>query len=80
MNDERTEQVNENGHKQNLQDIIDQGRFHNEHKLRLKLIHHKWWFWVGIILIFLAIMYYIVSVDFAFTPRKQSKQQSERNL
>ncbi len=68
--------MNEN--KQNLQDEIDHDRSLNKHKFHLKHIHHKWWFWVGVILIFVAIMYYVVSVDFAFAPRKQTKQQTER--
>ncbi len=64
--------MNEN--KQNIQDEINQIRFHHEHKFHLKQIHHTWGFWVGVILIFVAITYYIVSVDFAFAPRKQSKE------
>jgi FtsH-binding integral membrane protein len=71
--------MNENGNKQNLQDVIDQSRNQHKHKFHLKRIHHKWWFWVGMILIFSAIMYYILSVDFAFAPRKQLKQQTETN-
>ena len=77
MNYERKDTMNENGHKQNLQEVIDHSSKQHEHKFHLKHIHHKWWFWVGVILIFVAITYYIVSVDFAFTPRKQSNQ-SER--
>jgi uncharacterized BrkB/YihY/UPF0761 family membrane protein len=69
--------MNENGQEQNLQDEINHSRNHHEHKFHLKHIHHKWWFWIGVILIFVAIMYYVVSVDFAFAPRKQLKQ-SER--
>jgi len=71
--------MNKNGNKQNLQDMIDQSRNQHKHKFHLKQIHHTWWFWIGMILIFAAIMYYIVSVDFAFAPRKQSKQQTETN-
>jgi hypothetical protein len=67
--------MNEN--KQNLQYELNHSRFHHEHKFHLKRIHHTWGFWVGVILIFVAIMYYIASVDFAFAPRKQIKQ-SER--
>ena len=70
--------MNENGHKQNLQDMIDQSRNHHKHKFHLKRIHHKWWFWIGMTLIFVAIMYYVVSVDFAFAPRKQMKGQTEK--
>jgi hypothetical protein len=34
--------MNENGHKQNLQDVIGHSRNHQEHKFHLKHIHHKW--------------------------------------
>ena len=70
--------MSENGHKQNLQEVIDHSRFHHEHKFHWKRIPHTWGFWVGVILIFVAIMYYVVSVDFAFAPRKQLMQQSEK--
>jgi len=69
--------MNENIHKQNLQEMINHSRNDHEHKFHLKHIHYKWWFWVGVILIFVSIMYYVVSVDFVFAPRKQL-QQSER--
>lgn len=71
--------MNKNGNKQNLQDMVDQSRNHHKHRIHLKQIHQKWWLWVGMILIFAAIMYYIVSVDFAFAPRKQMKEQTETN-
>lgn len=70
--------MNENGHNQNLQDAVDNSRNHQEHRFHLKHIHHKWWFWIGAILIFVATMYYVVSVDFAFAPRKQMNQQTEK--
>ncbi len=72
--------MKENEHKQNLQEVINQSRLHHEHKFHLKHIHHKWWFWVGFILIFGAIIYYIVSVDFAFAPNRKSKQPMESNI
>ena len=69
--------MTENGTEQNLQEVINHNRFNHEHKFHLKRIHHTLGFWIGVILIFVAITYYIVSVDFAFAPAKQSKQ-SER--
>jgi len=36
---------------------------------RWKRIHHSWIFWIFLILMFAAIMYYVTSVDFAFAPR-----------
>jgi hypothetical protein len=69
--------MKENVPKQNLQEVINQSRLHHEHKFHLKHIHHKWWFWVGFILILGAIIYYVVSVDFAFAPHRSSKQPME---
>jgi len=71
--------MNENKHKQNLQEVINHSKSHHERKFHWKQIHHTWGFWVGVILIFVAIMYYIVSVDFAFAPRNQPKQPSGNN-
>jgi len=34
-------------------------------------LHHSWLFWVFVVLMFAGIIYYIMSVDFAFAPRKQ---------
>ena len=39
--------MNENGHKQNLQEEIDHINFHRDHKFHWKRIHHTWSFWVG---------------------------------
>ena len=35
---------------------------------RVKRIHHTWAFWIFLFLMFVAIIYYIMSVDFAFAP------------
>jgi len=70
--------MKENGQEQNLQEVIDHVTYHPEHKPAWKTIHHKWWFWVGVLMMFTAIMYYVVSVDFAFAPRKQMKGQTEK--
>jgi hypothetical protein len=36
-------------------------------------IHHSWLFWVFVVLMFGGIVYYIMSVDFAFAPHRQMK-------
>ena len=69
--------MNDNGHKPNLEDMLRHSGFRNEHKFHWKRIHHTWGFWIGVLLIFVATMYYVVSVDFAFAPHKQMKE-SER--
>jgi hypothetical protein len=49
---------------------------HNEHKPYWKRIHHNWIFWIFLVLMFICIIYYIMSFDFAFAPHKQMKQPS----
>jgi heme/copper-type cytochrome/quinol oxidase subunit 3 len=66
--------MNENGHQQNLQDVLNYSKNHQEHKPSRKRIHHTWTFLVFVVLVFAAIMYYMVSVDFSSAPRNQSKQ------
>jgi len=39
-----------------------------------KRMHHTWGFWIFLFLMFVGIIYYIMSVDFAFAPHKQLKQ------
>jgi flagellar biosynthesis/type III secretory pathway M-ring protein FliF/YscJ len=60
---ERTELMNENDP--------------NRQRPYWKQIHHTWLFWVFLFLMFAGIIYYIMSVDFAFAPHKQMKQSSE---
>ena len=36
---------------------------------RWKRFHHSWIFWIFLLLMLVAIMFYITSVDFAFAPR-----------
>lgn len=49
----------------------------HDHGPRWKRIHHSWGFWVFLFLMFVAIMYYIVSVNFAFVPQHPVNQPSE---
>jgi len=51
----------------------------NHHKPYWKRIHHIWYFWVFLFLMFVGIIYYIMSVDFAFAPHKHLKPQSENS-
>jgi hypothetical protein len=69
--------MNKNSHKQNLQDTINHSKSHNEHKPYWKRIHHTWSFWVFLILMFAAILYYIKSVDFSLAPHPQPNHQTE---
>ena len=42
----------------------------HEHKNRWKLIHHSFIFWVVSFLMLVAIIYYAMTVDFAYAPHK----------
>jgi len=50
-----------------------------KHRPYWKGIHRSWLFWVFLFLMFAGIIYYIMSVDFAFAPHKQMKQPSGNN-
>ena len=58
--------MSKNGsHKPDIQHEILPER---EKRPRLKRIHHTWAFWIFLFLMFVGIIYYIMSVDFAFAP------------
>ena len=39
-----------------------------------KLIHHSWVFWIFLLLMIVAIIYYIISANFAFAPQIETIQ------
>jgi hypothetical protein len=45
-----------------------------------KRMHRSFGFWITVFLMFIAIMYYILSVDFAYAPSTQSKQTPESKM
>ncbi len=49
-----------------------------KHKPHWKRIHHTWSFWIFLVLMLTAILYYIMTVDFAFAPRIQQKPENNR--
>ena len=52
---------------------------HNHHSLYWKGIQPSWLFWVVLFFTFASIIYYIMSVDFAFAPQRQLEPPSENN-
>jgi len=52
---------------------------YHDHSPYWKRAHRDWRIWVGVILMFTAILYYIMSDNFIFAPHKQLKQPSENN-
>jgi hypothetical protein len=71
--------MNKNEHNHPMQEAQDHIVVHHEHKPYWKRINHTWGFWVFLFLMFAAIIYYVMSVDFALAPRKQLRQPSENN-
>lgn len=72
--------ININGKNQPLQNWQDHFTGHHLNKNSWRKIHHSWVFWVFFILTLSAIAYYVMSVDFAFAPRKQSKPPIQTTL
>jgi len=71
--------MNENEHKPNSGEGQNYILTPRDHKPYWKRMHHTWSFWIFLFLMFVAIMYYIVSVDFAFAPQQQVKQPIGNN-
>jgi flagellar biosynthesis/type III secretory pathway M-ring protein FliF/YscJ len=71
--------MNENGHNQYQEETQDHIMPQHDHRPHWKRIHHTWSFWIFLFLMFVAILYYIISIDFAFAPQQQVKQPSENN-
>jgi hypothetical protein len=42
-----------------------------------KRVHHSWIFWVGVVLIFVAILTYVLSMDLAWRPRVHAGAQTQ---
>lgn len=51
-----------------LKEVDNEIKIKQDHRYSWKTIRHSWLFWVGALLILVAIMYYIVSLNFAFAP------------
>jgi uncharacterized membrane protein len=47
---------------------------HNQHHSHWKRLHHSFGFWIFLGLMLVAIVYYIMTVDFAFAPHQQMNQ------
>lgn len=60
--------MNENEQNQNREEVRDCINDHHDRKSYLKRIHHSWIFWIFLALMFVAIFYYIISIDFTLAP------------
>lgn len=72
--------MNENEHNNHQQEGLNHANGLHDHRPYWKRIHHTWSFWIFLFLMLAAIIYYVMSVDFAFVPHKQLKQPSENNI
>ena len=61
--------MSENEQNQHQEEFQDQILPQRTRRMHWKRIHHTWIFWIFLFLMFVAIMYYITSVNFAFAPR-----------
>lgn len=60
--------MKENEQNPQLKEVENQISVHRDHRPNWKLMHHTWIFWVFLLLMLAAIMYYIVTVNFQFAP------------
>jgi len=60
--------MKENGKYQNSTIGEDSIKAQHEHKFHWKVIHHSWIFWVFSILMFIGILYFIMTFGFALIP------------
>jgi len=65
--------MTENEHNQHQEETQDRIMPEQSHKPRWKRIHHTWSFWIFLFLMFTAIIYYIVSINFSLAPQIQLK-------
>lgn len=60
--------MSKNNHGQHQDEIQNQILPQHSQQPHWKKIHHTWSFWIFLILMFAGIMYYIMTVGFAFAP------------
>lgn len=60
--------MNENEQNPQLKDVENEISVHHDQRPQLKRMHHTWIFWIGLLLIFGCIMYYIVTLSFSVAP------------
>jgi hypothetical protein len=71
--------MNKNEQNHHRQEGQEHNNSHHNHSPYWRRAHRDWRIWVGMFLMLAAIIYYIMSEDFAFAPHRQPKQQSENN-
>ena len=69
--------MNKNKHNQNDQEGQEYITVQHVHRPYWKRIHHTWSFWIFLSLMFIGIIYYIMTVDFSSVPDKQKVRTPE---
>jgi len=72
--------MNENDNNPHSLEGLDHIKNQAVHVPYWKRIHHSWIFWVFVVLMLIAIIYYVMSADFAFAPRNQPKEPAGNNI
>ena len=72
--------MSENEHNQHYPDKQVRNTVHQNERPYWKRIHHSLFFWFFLFLMYIGIMYYIVSFNFAFAPHGQIKQPSRNSI
>jgi len=65
--------MNENKNNYSLLKKQEIKNANHAHKPYWKRMHHSWFFWVFMVLTIVAVIYYIVTIDFSNAPRRESK-------
>ncbi len=71
--------MNDNKQSSSNHDLQDHIEPEHTHSPKWKRVHHTLWFWIFLVLMLGGILYYVMTVDFAFAPHRQMEQNSGNN-
>lgn len=60
--------MDKNDQNPQLKEVENEISVQQDHPPKGKRLHHTWIFWIGLLLILIAIIYYIMTVNLAFAP------------
>jgi hypothetical protein len=63
--------MNETKHSNSAHGGLNPDGLHHVHSPYWKRAHHDWRFWVAAFLIFAAMIFYVITVEFSLPPRSQ---------
>ena len=71
--------MNDNKKNSSNHDLQDHIEPENNNSPKWKRVHHTLWFWIFLVLMLGGILYYVMTVDFAFAPHRQMEHNSGNN-